>query len=100
MLQFYQNIYLSKRINNYSTIIKINFLKYSLRLTNFVEFLDIMIDSDVWKEKKLYGKVSMGVVRTTYIIDENGYIEKVFEKAKPDTNAAEILEYLENNATE
>ena len=52
MLQFYQNIYLSKRINNYSTIIKINFLKYSLRLTNFVEFLDIMIDSDVWKEKK------------------------------------------------
>ena len=55
---------------------------------------------DVWKEKKLYGKVSMGDVRTTYIIDENGYIEKVFEKAKPDTNAAEILEYLENNATE
>ena len=55
---------------------------------------------DVWKEKKLYGKVSMGVVRTTYIIDENGYIEKVFEKPKPDTNAAEILEYLENNATE
>ncbi len=54
MLQFYQNIYLSKRINNYSTIIKINFLKYSLRLTNFVEFLDIMIDSDVWKEKKIY----------------------------------------------
>ena len=49
---------------------------------------------DVWKEKKLYGKVSMGVVRTTYIIDENGFIEKVMPKVKPDTNAAEILEYL------
>ena len=49
---------------------------------------------DVWKEKKLYGKVSMGVVRTTYVIDENGYIEHVMPKVKPDTNAAEILEYL------
>ena len=49
---------------------------------------------DVWKEKKLYGKVSMGVVRTTYVIDEKGYIEHVMPKVKPDTNAAEILEYL------
>lgn len=49
---------------------------------------------DVWKEKKLYGKVSMGVVRSTYIIDEEGMIEKAMEKVKPDTNAAEILEYL------
>lgn len=49
---------------------------------------------DVWKEKKMYGKTSMGVVRTTYIINEEGIIEKVFEKAKPDTNATEILEYL------
>jgi len=49
---------------------------------------------DVWKEKKLYGKVSMGVVRTTYIINEEGIIEKVMPKVKPDTNAAEILEYL------
>ena len=48
----------------------------------------------VWQEKKLYGKVSMGVVRTTFIIDENGMIEKVMPKVKPDTNAAEILEYL------
>lgn len=46
---------------------------------------------DVWQEKKLYGKVSMGVVRTTYIIDEDGYIEKVMPKVKPDTNASEIL---------
>jgi len=50
---------------------------------------------DVWQEKKLYGKVSMGVVRCSYIVDENGYIEKVMPKVKPDTNAAEILEYLE-----
>ena len=48
----------------------------------------------VWQEKKLYGKVSFGVVRTTFIIDENGIIEKVMPKVKPDTNAAEILELL------
>ena len=48
----------------------------------------------VWQEKKLYGKVSMGVVRSTYLIDENGIIEKVMPKVKPDTNAEEILSYL------
>ena len=48
----------------------------------------------VWQEKKLYGKVSMGVVRTTFIIDEQGNIEKVMPKVKPDTNATEILAYL------
>ena len=48
----------------------------------------------VWQEKKLYGNVSMGVVRSTFVIDENGVIEKVYPKVKPDTNAAEILEYL------
>ena len=50
---------------------------------------------DVWQEKKLYGKVSMGVVRTTYVIDPQGVIEKVMPKVKPDTNAAEILAYLD-----
>ncbi|WP_313529157.1 thioredoxin-dependent thiol peroxidase [Anaerotignum sp.] len=50
---------------------------------------------DVWKEKKLYGKVGMGVIRATYIIDEQGMIEKVMPKVKPDTNAQEILEYLQ-----
>lgn len=49
---------------------------------------------DVWQEKKMYGKVSMGVVRTTYLINENGIIEKVWNKAKPDTNAGEVLECL------
>ena len=45
----------------------------------------------VWQEKKMCGKVSMGIVRTTFIIDENGIIEKIMPKVKPDTNAAEIL---------
>ncbi|MDY3239336.1 MAG: thioredoxin-dependent thiol peroxidase [Anaerovoracaceae bacterium] len=52
---------------------------------------------DVWKEKKLYGKVSMGVVRTTYVIDEEGTILWAKEKVKPDTNAAEILSWLEDS---
>ena len=51
----------------------------------------------VWQEKKNYGKVSMGVVRSTFVIDKEGRIEKVMPKVKPDTNAAEILEYLKAN---
>ena len=50
---------------------------------------------DVWKEKKNYGKVSMGVVRTTYLIDENGMIEKAFGKVKAAENPAQMLEELE-----
>ena len=60
--------------------------------------LEVIKAYDVWKEKKNYGKVSMGVVRSTFVIDENGVIEKVFEKVKPDTNAQEILEYLDEKA--
>ena len=48
----------------------------------------------VWQEKKLYGKSSMGVVRTTFIINEDGMIEKIMEKVKPDTNATEILSVI------
>ena len=48
----------------------------------------------VWQEKKLYGKTSMGIVRTTFLIDEQGKIMKVMPKVKPDTNAAEVLEIL------
>lgn len=51
----------------------------------------------VWQEKKMYGKVSMGVVRSTFLIDEEGYIEKIWKKAKPDTNAQDILDYLREN---
>ena len=48
----------------------------------------------VWQEKKLYGKVSMGVVRTTFLIDEAGRIAAVMPKVKPDTNAADVLALL------
>ena len=48
----------------------------------------------VWQEKKQYGKVSMGVVRTTFLIDEEGNIAAVMPKVKPDTNAEEILASL------
>ncbi|MBQ7982317.1 MAG: thioredoxin-dependent thiol peroxidase [Clostridia bacterium] len=48
----------------------------------------------VWQEKKTAGKVSMGIVRTTYLIDEAGIISAVMPKVKPDTNAAEILAML------
>ena len=48
----------------------------------------------VWQEKKMCGKVSMGVVRSAFVIDEQGRIEKALYKVKPDTNAAEILAYL------
>ena len=48
----------------------------------------------VWQEKKLYGKTSMGVVRTTFLIDEKGIIVKVMPKVKPDTNATEMLGLL------
>lgn len=46
---------------------------------------------DVWKKKKLYGKVSMGVVRTTYLIDESGVIVKAFDKVKAADNPAQML---------
>ena len=52
----------------------------------------------VWQEKKMCGKTCMGVVRTTFIIDEHGNIEYIMPKVKPDTNAAEILAYLDAKA--
>ena len=56
--------------------------------------LDAIRAYDVWQEKKMCGKTCMGVVRTTFVIDEQGVIETVMPKVKPDTNAAEILEKL------
>ena len=50
---------------------------------------------DVWKEKKLYGKVSMGIVRTTYLIDEEGVIIKALEKVKATDNPQQMLDILE-----
>lgn len=60
--------------------------------------LEVIKKYDVWAEKKLYGKFGFGVLRSTYIIDENGVIEKAMPKVKPDTNAAEILAYLKGKA--
>lgn len=59
--------------------------------------LEVIKTYGVWQEKKLYGKLSLGVVRTTYVIDENGYIIHVMPKVKPDTNAQDIIEFLDKN---
>ena len=56
--------------------------------------LEVIKAYGVWQEKKNYGKVTMGVVRTTFIIDEAGNISHIMPKVKPDTNAAEVLELL------
>ena len=52
---------------------------------------------DVWKEKKLYGKTYMGITRSTYVLNEEGIIIKTFEKASPDNNAKDILDFLKEN---
>ncbi len=54
-------------------------------------------DYGVWQEKKLYGKVSMGIVRTTFVIDEKGNIEKIYDKVKAADNPAEVLDYIKGN---
>lgn len=69
--------------------------KYSLPFTILSDPELVAIKAyGVWQEKKLYGKVSFGVVRTTFIIDEDGKVVKVMKKVKPDTNAEEILREL------
>ena len=70
--------------------------KYGLPFTLLADpELEVIKAYDVWKEKKNYGKVSMGVVRTTYLIDENGIIVKAFDKVKAAENPAQMLETLE-----
>ena len=56
--------------------------------------LDAIQKYQVWQEKKLYGKVSMGVVRSSFLIDEDGILDAVLYKVKPDTNAQDMLELL------
>ena len=69
--------------------------KYGLPFTLLSdESLETIKAYDVWQEKKLYGKVSMGVVRTTYLIDEQGVIVKAFGKVKAKENPAQMLEEL------
>lgn len=59
------------------------------------ENLEVIKAYDVWQEKNMYGKKVMGVVRSTFIIDEKGMIEKVYEKANSSTNAEDVLKYIE-----
>ena len=69
--------------------------KYNLPFVLLSDPERVAIESyGVWQEKKMCGKVSMGVVRITFIIDEEGKISKVMDKVKPDTNAQEILNEL------
>lgn len=56
--------------------------------------LDAINAYGVWQEKKNCGKVTMGVVRTTFVIGRDGSIEYIMQKVKPDTNAAEVLALL------
>ena len=69
--------------------------KYGLPFTLLSDTEKTVIQAyDVWKEKKNYGKVSMGVVRTTYLIDENGMIVKAFTKVKAAENPRQMLDAL------
>ena len=69
--------------------------KYGLPFTLLSdENLDAIKAYDVWQEKKLYGKVSMGVVRTTYLIDEQGVIIRAYGKVKAKENPAQMLDEL------
>ena len=69
--------------------------KYGLTFTLLSDTeLECIKAYDVWQEKKLYGKVSMGVVRTTYLIDEEGIIIKALGKVKAAENPQEMLALL------
>lgn len=69
--------------------------KYGLPFTLLSDTeLEVIKAYDVWKEKKNYGKVSMGVVRTTYLIDEKGVIVKAMDKVKAAENPQDMLEIL------
>lgn len=69
--------------------------KYSLPFTLLADpELTVIQAYDVWKEKNMYGKKTMGVVRTTYLIDEDGRIVKAFGKVKAAENPAQMLAAL------
>lgn len=61
--------------------------------------LEVINAYGVFREKKMYGKAVMGVVRTTFVIDERGAIEKVFEKVVASKSANEVVAYLSNSGT-
>ena len=70
--------------------------KYNLKFPLLADpGLEVIKAYDVWKEKKLYGKVSMGIARTTYLIDEEGIIVKAIEKVKAADNPEQMLRELD-----
>lgn len=69
--------------------------KYELKITLLSDVERKVIEAyGVWKEKTMYGKTSMGIARTTFIVDENGVIEKIYDKVKAAQNPDETLEYI------
>ena len=69
--------------------------KYGLPFTILSdEGLETIKAYDVWQEKNMYGKKTMGVVRTTYLIDENGVIVRAFSKVKAEENPQQMLDTL------
>ncbi|AOS84039.1 peroxiredoxin [Chlorobaculum limnaeum] len=70
--------------------------KYELPFTILVDEEKKIVEAyGVWGLKKFMGKEYMGTNRVTYLIDEEGTIEKVWPKVKPETHAAEVLEWLQ-----
>ena len=70
--------------------------KYGLPFTLLSDTgLEVIQAYDVWKEKKMYGKAYMGVVRSTYLINEDGVIAKAYDKVKPSDNPTQMLKSLE-----
>ena len=69
--------------------------KYGLPFTILSdEGLETIKAYDVWQEKNMYGKKTMGVVRTTYLIDENGVIARAFSKVKAGENPQQMLDTI------
>ena len=69
--------------------------KYGLPFTLLADTEKEVIQKyDVWKEKNNYGKITMGVVRTTYLIDEDGVITKAFGKVKAAENPEQMLKEI------
>jgi thioredoxin-dependent peroxiredoxin len=69
--------------------------KYSLPFTLVADPEHVIAEAyGVWKEKSMYGRKYMGIERTTFVIDEQGRIAKIFAKVKPPGHAAEVLEAL------
>ena len=69
--------------------------KYDLPFTLIADIdKKVVLKYDIWQEKKLYGKTFMGIVRTTFIIDKNGTIQKIFPKVKVKTHIEDVLSAL------